>query len=249
MQARKDVALEPPPGELLNSLSSSIDDPRSVAFFASFLDAHSHAVEFMVDRHRLQRLRFGTMRMTTARRIADAAAAKRRNLKARHGSAGRGFLGRTESRRDGAMAHTYPNVLIHCVFSTKQRRNTIPGELHEKLSMYFVGIGKGHELPVLCAGGTANHSHLLIALPTRVSLAKAVQVLKANSSRWLGDHGLDFAWQDGYGAFSVSSSNVEVVKHYIEHQAEHHAKHSFEDEFVSLLRKSGVSYNPQFMFG
>jgi putative transposase len=120
------------------------------------------------------------------------------------------------------------------VFSTKPRRNTIPGELQEKLSMHFVGIGKGHELPVLCAGGTANHSHL-ISLPTRVSLAKAVQVLKANSARWLGEHGLDFAWQDGYGAFSVSSSNVEVVKHYIEHQAEHHAKHSFEDEFVFFV--------------
>jgi len=80
-------------------------------------------------------------------------------------------------------------------------------------------------------------------------LAKAVQVLKANSSRWLGEHGFDFAWQHGCGAFSVSASKVEVVKLYIEHQPEHHAKHSFEDEFVSLLRKSGVTYDPQFVFG
>jgi putative transposase len=147
------------------------------------------------------------------------------------------------------MAHTYPNVLVHCVFSTKDRRQTIADELRENLARYFVGIGKGHEIPILCAGGTANHVHLLMALPATMPLAKAVQVLKANSSRWLGEHGFEFAWQDGYGAFSVSASNVAAVRHYIEHQAEHHAVHSFEDEFTSLLRKSGIAYDPQFVFG
>jgi putative transposase len=76
------------------------------------------------------------------------------------------------------MAHTYPNVLVHCIFSTKNRSNSIPDDLREKLSMYFAGIGKGHDIPVLCAGGTANHAHLLIALPATVPLAKAIQVLK-----------------------------------------------------------------------
>jgi len=147
------------------------------------------------------------------------------------------------------MAHSYPNVLVHCVFSTKERRNIIPDNMREKLAMYFVGIGKSHDIPVLCTGGTANHAHLLIALPATVPLAKAIQVLKANSSRWLGEHGFEFAWQDGYGAFSVSASNVAAVKEYIERQAEHHAKYSFEDELVTLLRKSGVSYDPQFVFG
>jgi len=147
------------------------------------------------------------------------------------------------------MAHTYSNVLIHCIFSTKNRQNSIPDDLHEKLAMYFVGIGKGHDIPVLCAGGTANHAHVLIALPASMPLAKAIQVLKANSSRWLGEHGFDFAWQEGYGAFSVSASNVASVRHYIEHQREHHAAHSFEDEFVSLLRKCNIAYDPQFVFG
>ena len=91
--------------------------------------------------------------------------------------------------------------------------------------------------------------HLLIALPATVPLSKAVQVLKANSSRWLGEHGFDFAWQEGYGAFSVSASNADAVRNYIEHQEAHHAKHSFEDEFVSLLRKCNVAYDPQFVFG
>ena len=147
------------------------------------------------------------------------------------------------------MPHAYPNVLVHCVFSTKNRRDLIPSDLRETLARYFVGIGKRHDISVLCAGGTGNHEHLLIALPATVPLAKAIQIFKANSSRWLGEHGFDFAWQDGYGAFSVSASNVEAVRHYIEHQAEHHVKHSFENEFVSLLRKSGVAYEPQFVFG
>jgi putative transposase len=147
------------------------------------------------------------------------------------------------------MAHTYPNVLVHFIFSTKLRRDSIPDDLREKLAMYFVGIGKSHNISVLCAGGTANHAHLLILLPATVPLAKAIQVLKANSSRWLGEHGFDFAWQEGYGAFSVSASNVEGVRRYIEHQREHHAKLSFEDEFVSLLRKSGVKYESEFVFG
>jgi putative transposase len=99
------------------------------------------------------------------------------------------------------------------------------------------------------AGGTANHLHLLLALPATVPLAKAIQVLKANSSRWLGARGFDFSWQEGYGAFSVSTSNVAAVRHYMEFQPEHHAIHSFEDEFVSLLRKCDIAYDPQYVFG
>ena len=146
------------------------------------------------------------------------------------------------------MAHTYPNVLIHCIFSTKERRNSIPDDLREKLSMYFVGIGKGHDIPVLCAGGTANHAHLLIVLPATMNLAKAMQVLKANSSRWLGEHGFDFAWQDGYGAFSVSPSLLNVVQAYIRNQEEHHRKRSFEEEFRVLLEKSRVPYDAEKLF-
>jgi len=147
------------------------------------------------------------------------------------------------------MAHSYPYVLVHCVFSTKNRRDSIPKNLREKLAMYFVGIGNNKGIPVLSAGGTGNHFHLLIVLPAAIALAKAVQALKANSSRWLSEHGFEFEWQEGYGAFSVSASNLAAVKHYIEHQAEHHAKHSFEDEFVALLRKSGVKYDSEFVFG
>jgi len=142
------------------------------------------------------------------------------------------------------MAHKYPNILIHLVFSTKERRDLIPIQLHALLWKYLAGIGRNHNIPVFCAGGTANHVHLLIALPSDVTVAKAVQVLKANSSRWIGEHGIAFAWQQGYGAFSVSASHVPVVRNYIEHQPEHHAKRSYEDEFLHFTRHSraGLSH-------
>lgn len=147
------------------------------------------------------------------------------------------------------MSHSYPNVLIHCVFSTKERSNSIPTELQEKLWKYLAKIGACHKIPVLEVGGTANHIHLLLALPADVPLSKAIQVLKANSSRWMGEHGIDFWWQQGYGAFSVSASNAARVREYITHQAQHHRKRSFEQEFFALLSGSGVTYDANFVFG
>ncbi len=97
------------------------------------------------------------------------------------------------------MAHKYPNILIHLVFSTKDRAKLIPNELLPRLAKYLAGIGRNHGVPVLAAGGTSNHSHLLIVLPSDMTLAKAVQVLKANSSRWVREHGIAFTWQEGPG--------------------------------------------------
>src|SRR5208283_1620572 len=155
---------------------------------------------------------------------------------------------RTSPEGTALMAHTYPNVMIHCVFSTKAR-SAIPEALIPGLFKYLNGIGSNIHVPVIAAGGTDNHVHLLIALPASITLAKAMQTFKANSSRWMGEHGIDFAWQHGYAAFSVSASNRDGVLQYIEHQPEHHRKRSFEDEFLALLKKSGVSYDPKFVFG
>jgi REP element-mobilizing transposase RayT len=147
------------------------------------------------------------------------------------------------------MAHTYTNILVHCVFSTKERRLTISDDLLPGLLAYMNGIGANIRVPVVAAGGTANHVHLLLALPATITLSKAIQTFKSNSSRWVGEHGIDFAWQGGYGAFSVSASNRAAVQHYIEHQADHHRKRSFEDEFVAMLKRSRVNYDPKFVFG
>ena len=146
------------------------------------------------------------------------------------------------------MAHRYANVIIHTVFSTKDRRDAIPDDLQPKLWKYFSGIGNNHDLPILTSGGTANHAHLLMALPADMAVARAVQLLKANSSRWIGEHGIDFHWQEGYGAFSVSTTNVEAVRHYIAHQAEHHRQRSYEDEFLGMLRRARMTFNEAEVF-
>ncbi len=145
------------------------------------------------------------------------------------------------------MPHTLACNLVHCVFSTKNRVDLIPDP--ERLRQYLTGIARGKNIPLLAAGGTRNHLHVLLALPPSMPLAKAVQELKGNSSRWLNEVASGFAWQRGYGAFSVSESRWQAVIAYIAGQEEHHRKWSFEQEFLTLLRKSRIEFDPQFVFG
>jgi putative transposase len=144
------------------------------------------------------------------------------------------------------MAHTYASNFIHCVFSTKDLRSLIPATRTVELYAYLVGIARGEGLALIAAGGTANHLHLLFVLPASCSLANAVQKLKGSSSRWMGD---GFSWQEGYGAFSISPSQVEAVKRYIQRQDEHHRKRDFEEEFVALLRNCRIEYDERYVFG
>jgi REP element-mobilizing transposase RayT len=147
------------------------------------------------------------------------------------------------------MPHTYCTNLIHCVFSTKERADLISEGMQERLYAYMFGIARNLEIEILALGGTANHIHVLMALPAKHSLSTAIRNLKANSSRWMSENGPRFSWQEGFGAFGVSSSQVGSVKRYIRNQAEHHKKRSFEEEFVLLLKKSGVEYDPRYVFG
>ena len=138
------------------------------------------------------------------------------------------------------MPHKLSNVIVHLVFSTKSREESIPPDLLEKLWAYLSGIGKNTGMPVLIAGGITDHVHVLVVLPTETSIAKAVQVFKANSSRWIREHGHAFQWQEGYGAFSVSASNRDAVVRYIAKQAEHHAKRTYDQEIAIMFERSGV---------
>lgn len=146
------------------------------------------------------------------------------------------------------MAHTYSANFVHCIFSTKDRRDLIPSEVQEQLWAYLLGIANNLRLKTLAIGGTSNHIHVLVGLPTNMSVAETVQKLKANSSRWLGEHGIDFQWQEGYGVFSVSPSMLNTVQAYIRHQEEHHRKRSFDDELRAFLDKSGVACDPERLF-
>ena len=147
-----------------------------------------------------------------------------------------------------ALSHAYHNNLIHLVFSTKNRENLIRREIEEPLRKYFVGIGHNEGFKVLACGGIENHCHLLYVLPATLRLSDSIQSLKANSSRWMREQMRSFQWQKGYGAFSVSESAKPRVLEYIASQREHHKKHSFEAEFVALLKKHNVDYDPRYVF-
>jgi REP element-mobilizing transposase RayT len=144
------------------------------------------------------------------------------------------------------MGHAYSAILFHIVFSTKERRPTIREP--DKLWAYIAGIARNLRYEPLAVGGTENHVHLLLRLPANVPVADAAQKLKANSSRWLGENGSWFGWQQGYGAFSVSSSNLDAVRRYIQNQPEHHRRRSFENEFTALLSKSGIPFDKATVF-
>jgi REP element-mobilizing transposase RayT len=146
------------------------------------------------------------------------------------------------------MSHTHAANFVHCIFSTKERRDLIPHELQDRLYAYMIGIAGNLGFKILAVGGISNHLHLLIGLPPAMTLSEVMQKLKANSSRWLGENGVRFEWQKGYGAFSVSPSMIPTIKAYIRNQAEHHRRMSFEEEFLALLKKSGVAYDSQRLF-
>jgi REP element-mobilizing transposase RayT len=133
------------------------------------------------------------------------------------------------------------------VFSTKRRAQLIkqPELLWPRLAL----IAKSKQIPLITAGGTQNHAHVLLALPTTMTLAKAVQDLKAHTSRWMKEDVKGFAWQEGYGAFGVAESQRQVVTDYIGAQEAHHQKWTFEQEFLALVCKAGIKYDPQFLFG
>jgi REP element-mobilizing transposase RayT len=148
------------------------------------------------------------------------------------------------------MPHAFTNNHIHLVFSTKERRKLISSEFQPETWSYMAGICKKTGLIPVAINGMADHVHLLFHLPPALSLAKAVSSLKANSSRWLNEQKkIKFAWQEGYGAFSVSASNVAVVARYIRNQQQHHKNMSYADEFLALLRKHNIEFDRKYALG
>jgi putative transposase len=147
------------------------------------------------------------------------------------------------------MSHTYAQNVIHVVFGTKDRRKAIPQLLQRRMWAYVAGICQKLGILVHAVGGMDDHIHLLIQVPPNLAVAKAVLTIKSNSSKWANEERCKFAWQQGYAAFSVSSSNVPAVVRYIQNQLVQHRKMSFDVEFLALLKKHDVEFDPKFVFG
>ncbi len=142
--------------------------------------------------------------------------------------------------------HSFNNCLVHCVWSTKNREPFLTADMRERLWPYLGGIARENGMTALAIGGVADHVHLLLSLPATISVAKAMQLLKGNSSKWLHETFPQLrgcGWQEGYAAFSIGVSGIDETQAYIRGQEEHHRTRSFRDEVEAFLRRHGMDYD------
>ena len=148
------------------------------------------------------------------------------------------------------MPDSYTNLLYHIVFSTKDRRPLITPDYEVRLYDYIGGTIRGLGGISLELNGTEDHVHVLAKLRPDRALSEVLRELKASATGWMHDIFpllKDFSWQRGYGAFTVSQSNIKEVRNYIARQKEHHAKVSFRDEFIQFLKVNGIEYDERFI--
>ena len=149
------------------------------------------------------------------------------------------------------MPHTYTSLLTHVIFSTKDRQPHLDAEIRGRVFAYMGGVVRELKGAALAINGPDDHVHLLLGLPASVAVAEAVRVVKTNTSRWTHEtwpQRQSFAWQSGYGAFSVSRSNVEEVERYIAGQEEHHRHVSFQEEYLAFLKRHGIAYDERYVW-
>lgn len=142
--------------------------------------------------------------------------------------------------------HSFVSVHVHCVWTTKNREPSLHSKLRERLWPYLGGIARENKMKALAIGGAADHVHILFSLSATVSVSKAVQLLKGNSSKWVHEtfsEMCSFEWQEGYGAFSVGVSAIDATVAYIRDQTEHHRKRTFREEFKTMLQKHGFDFD------
>jgi putative transposase len=146
---------------------------------------------------------------------------------------------------------THQQLLYHIVFSTKNRQRSLTDGFRDEVFAYMTGIAKNQGGFAIRVGGFYDHVHLLVRIPAKLSVSDFVGTLKSNSSKHINDTSellRKFGWQDGFGAFTVSVSQKNRVVEYIANQIAHHAGHSFEDEYLHLLKKHEVEYDPRYVW-
>jgi putative transposase len=149
------------------------------------------------------------------------------------------------------MPQSLASILVHLVFSTKNREPFIVGDVETELHKYMATIFRELKSPSLLIGGTEDHIHTLFALSRTITVADLVEEVKTSSSKWIKTKGKEFRqfyWQSGYGAFSIGQSNVAALRRYISTQKEHHRRNLFQDEFRLLCKKYGVDIDERYVW-
>jgi len=149
------------------------------------------------------------------------------------------------------MPNTYTQIYIHIVFAVKGRQNLIQKNWEDELHKYICGIANSKEQKVYAIGGVGDHIHLLVSIKPDIAISDLVRDIKANSSRWINEKHFVmniFQWQEGYGAFSYSKSQLDNVIAYINNQEQHHKTKSFKEEYIELLQKYNVEYDEKYLF-
>jgi putative transposase len=148
------------------------------------------------------------------------------------------------------MSSTHVSLFYQLVFSTKNRTRSILDPWRDRLHAYLGGIVRSMEGMALEVGGTQDHIHMLVSLAATHTIAAVLKGVKSSSSQWVHrDVGSRrFGWQDGYGAFSVSRSEVEAVRKYIRNQGEHHRHVTFQEEYVNMLREEGIEFDSRYLW-
>jgi putative transposase len=149
------------------------------------------------------------------------------------------------------MPQSLANVLVHLIFSTKNREPLIAADVEDQLYAYLATACRTCHCPAHKVGGTADHVHLLVSLARTVTIADLLGSIKADSSKWIKSRGRglpDFAWQNGYGAFSIGQSQSASVRAYIAGQKEHHRARTFQEEFLEFLRRYEVEFDQRYVW-
>ena len=149
------------------------------------------------------------------------------------------------------MANTYTQIYVQIVFSVRGRENFIPEKRRIELEKYMCGIVSNKKSKPLAVYCNPDHTHILIGLHPSISTSEMAKDIKSNSSRWINENRWmrgRFNWQEGFGGFTYSKSQIDTVAKYILNQAEHHKKTSFKDEYIGILKKYGIDFDDKYLF-
>jgi putative transposase len=146
------------------------------------------------------------------------------------------------------MPQSLANILVHIVFSTKNREPFIEDAIREELHRCLGGVLRNLKSPSLCINSVQDHIHILATLSRTIAIADLIEEIKTSSSKWKKQHVPRFQWQSGYGAFSIGQSQESVVRKYIDGQKEHHQRVTFQDEYRRLLQKYEIAYDERYVW-